>query len=950
MMVFVKYFLGVILVLFAFVISVAQATYINVTDDIFTSKIYSGVAVSVCDIDGDYFDDLIYRGEDGGLYTSLYRGAHDAYQEVNIDVDVMDGLWSLVAADVDGDGRTDIIATTSSAAILYRQSLPMKFEKEYFYTYPWLPQSSNLVDVDFDGDLDFFLCNDEGANVILVNDGSGIFQESPIIDFATVPVSDNSGSYSSVWTDVDNDNDLDLYIAKCRAGVTEPTDPRRVNTLYINNGDGSYTESAAAYGVDDGLQSWSVDAGDVDNDGDMDLFVTNHDGPHRLYLNDGDTFVDYEYVPGRLESFAFQGVLADMDNNGWLDIVISDGSSNFILYNDAMDFEIDSWHPPGNLPGSTLVSDLNNDGQLDIWAQHIGGGFTGGLSNLANDQIWQNTGTTDSWVTFTLVLDEGSTLAGTRAVLTTTNGATLTRELHLGSSYGQQASTKFHFGLGGASSTQLSVKWPSGDEEFFDLSALDDNTHYLVSSSGCIAPVEPPPLPANTVLCDGDTVAMMSQAGTDVQWAGGIDTVATSIAVANYDSYNYNYRDIAGCLRISDYASMIEESALYGEVLPYATEIYRCQGQEVVLRAVPASGHLWSDGSAADSLIVTDSGTYFVQVLGECGTQYVSDTIVVDIQQVRSPILTGDTVDIGQSATLLSDTSSTRWYDSLLGVDVLAVGDTLLTEPLAADSYYYGELSTEAYNTIGRLGLATIPTSSQYTNNGLSEGVLFDVYETVVIRSVLVETDTTAVRRVVVHGIGQQSDSVYYSKDILIETGQSRIQLDAELPPGSYVMRTDASVNVANLGYRSPRLARTQSTTLLDYPFSLGDAVTIHATTTGNTRYLYFYDWEVSYNYRQCASPRTEVLAKVEAVATTQEVSAIPTIYPNPSAGAFTISSELPMLYIEVTDAYGQVHQRLALEDSTEADIVVRVHSGTYWLVVQHSSGLRSVAKIVIIK
>jgi hypothetical protein len=92
-----------------------------------------------------------------------------------------------------------------------------------------------------------FACHDDAAGRIWGNDGSGALQESNNwIDLATVPASDNSGNYGSVWSDIDNDGDLDLYIAKCRQGVNDPSDPRRINALYINDGAGNYTEAAAA--------------------------------------------------------------------------------------------------------------------------------------------------------------------------------------------------------------------------------------------------------------------------------------------------------------------------------------------------------------------------------------------------------------------------------------------------------------------------------------------------------------------------------------------------------------------------------------------------------------------------------------------------------------------------------------------------------------------------------
>ena len=192
--------------------------------------------------------------------------------------------------------------------------------------------------------------------------------EVKLIDFQTSPEDDMSGNYTSIFTDVDNDNDLDLYIGKCKAGVSDPTDPRRINTLYINNGNGTYTESAEAFGLNNGSQTWSVDSGDVDNDGDIDIIIANHDREHDLMLNDGQGHFDrVELIPGGYTSFAYQSFFCDFDNNGWLDLFITDPSQSYILYNDEMSFTRRDLFASGFKPFSGASGDLNSDGFPDLY-------------------------------------------------------------------------------------------------------------------------------------------------------------------------------------------------------------------------------------------------------------------------------------------------------------------------------------------------------------------------------------------------------------------------------------------------------------------------------------------------------------------------------------------------------------------------------------------------------
>ena len=926
-----------------------QAEFEEASSAVLPTVLTNGVAVAVADIDGDYFDDIIYVGQDGGLYVGLYRGVQRQYEEYQVDVQIGDEVWSIVAGDVDGDGTTDIIVGGASGAISYRQSLPLVFDKSRFYNYPWLPQSSNLADVDADGDLDYFICNDDGLNALLLNSGAGFFTQSDMIDFSTAPASDNSGNYSSIWTDIDGDSDLDLYIAKCRAGVTDITDPRRVNALYINNGDGTYQELAAALGVADGLQSWSVDAGDVDNDGDMDLFVTNHDGPHRLYINDGSSFSDYEYVPGRLTSFAFQGVFADMDNNGWLDIVITDGSVNNILYNEGMQFTYAPWQQGGAKPGSCVIADLNHDGYYDIWSQYISGTFTGGLGNVSTDEVWINKGGEHRFVTFTLVSDNLAVTAGAKATLTLADGSQLTREVHLGASYGQQMSSRLHFGLGQGSSSHLDVQWPSGQQVSIDLSLFEDNTHYILANDGCLTAVEDVQLTNDGILCEGSTVTLSSQMGMEVSWSG-TDTMAVAIEVDDLAAYHYEYRDQAGCLRIADYTTLAQEVDLYQQVLSADVEQQLCIGESLILEAAAATDYLWSDGSTSSSLEVTTPGLYSVAVTGICGTVFESDTIAVDYTTVDAPQLVGDTVMITEPAVLISGNAATRWYDDITATMPFAIGDTIVTEPLTEDTYYYGELSEEEYHATGSVGLVDIPTISPYTNNGISAGMLFEVREQIVLQSVKVLTDTAANRRLLITGVGPDAEVLYHSAEVFIPEGESRVQVEVALMPGRYTLRTDTDYNQATLGYAAPRLARTQSSALLDYPYELGGSVSIYGSTTGNTRYLYFYDWEVDYLYTNCASTRTEVLAKVSTVSTTDPTEGLFQLYPNPAVDYVLIRSAKPVQQVVIHDVSGRVVRQLLGRGQLELGLEIDLPAGCYWVVLHGAEGELATSPLFVLK
>jgi len=139
--------------------------------------------------------------------------------------------------------------------------------------------------------------------------------------------------------DINGDGFLDIYVCSSTDGREE----NRRNLLFINNGDLTFTESAAGYGIDDPSYSTHSAFFDYDKDGDLDLFVMNHSldkyaftdarhkqehNPifeHRLYKNTGGKFVDANWETGMITNIINFGLglaIADFNNDKWPDIYI----------------------------------------------------------------------------------------------------------------------------------------------------------------------------------------------------------------------------------------------------------------------------------------------------------------------------------------------------------------------------------------------------------------------------------------------------------------------------------------------------------------------------------------------------------------------------------------------------------------------------------------------------
>ena len=184
--------------------------------------------------------------------------------------------------DYDNDGDLDLFVTNSGGNnFLYLNNGNGNFVKITsgpVVTDGGFSYGSSWGDFNNDGALDLFVANLGGNNFLYRNNGSGNFGK--IINGSIV--TDNEFSGSSSWGDYDNDGDLDLFVANWVFIVAAD------NFLFQNSGDGSFDIITNGLVVTDGGDSRGSSWGDFDNDGDIDLFVTNSNNENNfLYRNDG---------------------------------------------------------------------------------------------------------------------------------------------------------------------------------------------------------------------------------------------------------------------------------------------------------------------------------------------------------------------------------------------------------------------------------------------------------------------------------------------------------------------------------------------------------------------------------------------------------------------------------------------------------------------------------------
>src|SRR5262245_61985384 len=130
----------------------------------------------------------------------------------------------------------------------------------------------------------------------------------------------------AIFFDADGDGDPDLYMPNQTMIAAPPPSPAPRAALYLNDGAGRFTDATAGSGLADSGYALGVCGADVDNAGDMDLYVTRFDGANALYRNDGGgRFTDIarsagvEGIVGTDSSCAF----ADVDGDGWVDLYVA---------------------------------------------------------------------------------------------------------------------------------------------------------------------------------------------------------------------------------------------------------------------------------------------------------------------------------------------------------------------------------------------------------------------------------------------------------------------------------------------------------------------------------------------------------------------------------------------------------------------------------------------------
>jgi len=440
-----------------------DGTFTDVTEK--SGLAYPGWAhgVVAADFDGDGFEDLYVTCL--GHNHLYHNNGNGTFTDITAKAGVDDTRWSTGAAvaDYDQDGALDLFV--SNYVEIELSKLP-EFGKSKTCQYRGVPVQCGPKGLPGAGDSLFH------------NNGNGTFTNVS----RQAGVSDAEGRFGlgAIWTDVDGDGWLDLFVANDATG----------NYLYRNNHNGTFSEMGLQAGVsldEDGvpLGSMGVTVGDYLHTGQLGVFVTNCSGEHAtLYRHDKPLlFTDVSYLsrvaPVSTPYVGWGTGFFDYDNDGWPDLIAVNGHvypqmentsvgttyrQRMLLFHNQHD---GTFAEVAADSGSALLvprvsrglalGDIDNNGYIDVVINNLDGKPT----ILHNDG-----GTGNNWITIKTV-GHGMNRDAIGAKVKVVSGELVQwDEVHAGGSYLSSNDPRLHYGLGKNSKVDLiEIHWPDGKVE-----------------------------------------------------------------------------------------------------------------------------------------------------------------------------------------------------------------------------------------------------------------------------------------------------------------------------------------------------------------------------------------------------------------------------------------------------------------------------------------------------
>lgn len=592
----------------------------------FNSTQNFGIGMSFYDFDNDGWDDLTFVRENDSL--RIYRNNNGIPEFIAIEVPVLGVMKQALWVDYNNDGLIDL-ATTSYGGFFRLFKNTGNFHFTDVTESAGLMQSArknygiSFGDYDRDGYLDFFVARYEYPsepdelsyyNQLFRNNGDGTFEN---VTQSSGLIGSPATTFAGVWFDYNNNGWPDLYVINDR-------DPF-VNELYVNNGDGTFSESAESAGalfVNGNPMTATV--GDFDNDDDLDIYMTNIGNIHptTLLVNNGDgAFNDLSSELGVLSTvYTWGAVWLDHNNNGLQDLFVASSPIGIQspVYKDLFFVQqSDGTFESGQdlLLGlaaersyATARGDWNNDFYYEIATHTI---------NPYETKLWLNSGAENNAIKISLQGTVSNRMAIGSWIRVYVDGQRYTQYTMCGENFISQNSQHHIFGIGNATSVDsVEVTYLSGHTDtFYNLPA---NEHYYFTEGETFEVSLS--LEGDTAICAGDSLWLGAGEHSDYLWSTGFE--GGELLVTEPGIYWVEVSNAAG---ITAYSDTVEITVLPA---PYAEETLQqplCTGDSngsVMLENLTGSEIsevIWSHGDNGMFIDSLSAGNYEYQMIDSFG-------------------------------------------------------------------------------------------------------------------------------------------------------------------------------------------------------------------------------------------------------------------------------------------------------------------------------------------
>jgi hypothetical protein len=266
---------------------------------------------------------------------------------------------------------------------------------------------------------------------------------------------DSSSTLCLAAADFNNDGYPDIFL-----GTQSNPGFGTTGIMYKNNGNGTFTDVTTQCGVTTNYYTWGAEWGDYNNDGFMDLYLASTTGFNQLYKNNGNgTFTDVSTQMGLNDGgSSYSCGWADIDNDGDLDLYVAKGQNvSDVMYrnDDSIFTNVTTQVGMGDLRHSSCVSwgDYTNDGFLDLYLNNNG----------SENRLYRNSGNSNKWIELKLTGTNSNRSAIGARVRIKTGSKNQIREVEGGSGGKGMNSLPLEFGIGQSNIIDsLIVNWPSG--------------------------------------------------------------------------------------------------------------------------------------------------------------------------------------------------------------------------------------------------------------------------------------------------------------------------------------------------------------------------------------------------------------------------------------------------------------------------------------------------------